>query len=324
MPSVITIGSFDGVHAGHVELLRRARAIADEPATGGKGAVRVAALAFDPHPRAALRPGAPGPARLTTFERRAALLRAAGADEVVRLTPDEATLGLSPEAFVGRLVRDHAPIAFVEGGDFRFGRDRAGDVGRLAELGRAGGFRVEVVPPVEVTLSDGTVARASSTLARRFIALGRARDASAILGRPHAVDGVVEGGQRRGRTLGFPTINVRPACLAPGDGVYAGFAELPGGRRFSAAISIGDKPTFGGDGRVVEAHLLGGDPSEIVEALRPLGPEGWPVTLHVIAWVRDQVRFASAEALASQIARDCARVRAITAPAAHAAQGAAA
>ncbi len=345
--SVITIGNFDGVHAGHTALVRRAREIASStgtpdsvaaatPAGATHSTTRVVAMTFDPHPLTVLRPEA-APARLTTFERKSTLLRAAGADEVVRLMPDAATLGLTPEQFVERVVREHTPVAFVEGATFRFGHDRAGDTRTLADLGRKFGFTVEVVAAVEVTLSDMTVVPATSSLARWLIGQGRVRDAGAVLGRPYAIDGEVVPGERRGRVMGFPTANIRTECLVPGDGVYAGTALLKSGRQAIAAISVGTKPTFGEGDRTLEAFLFDGDarPSHGLPAVggeeecsagrcRPsrgtregsiagLPEYGWKITLEFAGWVRDQVRFASVEALVEQIGRDCERVREIVA-----------
>lgn len=299
--SVITIGNFDGVHAGHAALIRRGRELAnanDSPA-------RVVAVTFDPHPLTVLNP-ARAPARITTFDRKAALLGTLGADEVVRLTPDDATLNLSPEQFADRIVREFAPVAFVEGPDFRFGRARAGNVSTLADLGRARGFGVEVVQPIQVALTDHTLVTVSSNLVRWLLAHGRVRDAAALLGRPHVIDGIVERGERRGRTIGWPTANLRTECIAPGDGVYAGIAELEDGRRFPAAISIGTKPTFGESPSAVEAVLLD-DRSARPAPLAGLPEYGWRLTLHVLGWVRDQVRFASVADLTDQIARDASR-----------------
>lgn len=301
--SVITIGTFDGVHVGHAALVRRARAAAGE-------GVRVVAMSFDPHPAAVLRPGAE-PARLTTFERRAELLRSAGADEVVRLEPTKELLGLSPEAFFSEVVAPYGPVAVVEGEDFRFGRGRAGGIETLRALGRGMGFDVHVVGPVEVALSDHTVARASSSMTRWLIEHGRVRDAAAVLGRPYEVSGTVERGDRRGRTIGYPTANVRTECLAPGDGVYAGVAHLEDGRRFAAAISVGTKPTFGEHARAVEAFLLRSDGGEAWAPLPGLAEYGWGVRLAFLGWVREQVKFGSLEALLAQMARDGERVREI-------------
>jgi riboflavin kinase/FMN adenylyltransferase len=305
--TVITIGNFDGVHAGHAALIARAREIAGDE---GAGPGRVIALAFDPHPLTSLRPDE-APPRLTTFEHRAVLLKAVGADQVVRLRPDARTLHQPADAFVRRLVERFRPRAFVEGRDFRFGRDRAGDVFRLAELGRRLGFGVEVVPPVEVVLTDQSQVAASSTLARWLIAHARVRDAAIVLGRPYTLSGTVIRGDRRGRTIGFPTANLRADCLIPGDGVYAGRARLPSGRWVPAAVSVGTKPTFGDGHRAVEAHLL--TRAGTRQRLPGLPEYGWALALEFVGWVRDQVRFESVGALVDQMHRDCERVREIIA-----------
>lgn len=301
--TVITIGNFDGVHVGHAALVARARAIAD----GAGGMARVVAMTFDPHPLAVIRPGE-APGRLTTLSQRAALLGRAGADEVVRLEPTGSMLGLSPEEFVGNVVRDLQPLAIVEGPDFRFGRDRAGDMALLARLGEANGFITETMaPPVEVVLSDHTIVRASSRLTRWLLEGGRVRDAAAILGRNYEIEGEVVRGERRGRTIGFPTVNIKSECMAPGDGVYAGTATLPDGRRLAAAISVGTKPTFGGDARAVEAYLL--DAPTDGGAIAGLPEYGWQIRLSYEHWLRDQVRFESVGALLEQMGRDCERIR---------------
>src|SRR6185295_195708 len=123
--------------------------------------------------------------------------------------------------FVAGLVARHAPLAFGEGGDFGFGRGRGGGLAMLSGLGRGHGFEVLTVPPVEAVLSDHTVAPASSTLTRWLLGRGRVTDAAAVLGREYVIEGEVVPGDRRGRTIGYPTANVEVECLAPGDGVYA-------------------------------------------------------------------------------------------------------
>lgn len=308
--TVVTIGNFDGVHLGHVALVRRAREIA-ERAGGG---VRVVALAFDPHPAATLAPERVPP-RLTTFEQRARLLGEAGADEVARLEPTGELLAMTPEQFLDEVVAELRPVAVVEGADFRFGNRRAGDVGTLEAIGKSMGFALEVVPPVEVALTDGTVVRASSTVTRWLLENGRARDAAAVLGRVHEVRGVVVKGDQRGRGIGYPTANVKSDVMAPGDGVYAGWGELPGGKRMVAAISVGDKPTFAGSAKAVEAFLMkpegGAGAVKAVKSWRPLhglAEYGWPLRLTFEHWVREQVRFEGVPALLEQIERDCVRI----------------
>lgn len=312
--SIITIGNFDGVHLGHAALVRCAREVAR---TSG---ARVVVLAFDPHPAAVLRPGSE-PAQLTMWARRAELLREIGADDVVKLEPGPELLGKSPAEFVAWLQKEFAPLAIVEGPDFRFGRGRSGDVTVLAELGREAGFTVEIVKAVEARLSDESVVPVSSTLARLLISHGRMQDAAAVLGRAYEVEGVVVRGDRRGRSIGYPTANLRTECLLPADGVYAGVGVLPdgaGGRRVAAAISVGDKPTFGGSERTIEAYLMGTDmshgqataPGQDVSAWEPLPglPEyDWPLRLEVGHWLRDQAKYGSLEGLLKQMQRDCER-----------------
>lgn len=302
--SVVTIGTFDGVHVGHAALVRAAREEADRLATPSDGRPRVVAMVFFPHPMATLDP-ARIPALLTTFERRRALLLALGADEVIRLEPTPALLGLTPEQFLEGLASAHAPAALVEGADFCFGRARAGDVATLREMGPRFGFRTIVAPHQTAPLRDGSLPAVSSTLVRTLLERGRVRDAAACLGRAHAVDGVVVRGAQRGRTIGFPTANIECACLAPGEGVYAGFATLPDGSRIPAAISVGTNATFGAGPRTVEAHLI--------DWRGALGEYGWPVALEFVAWLRDQARFDGVEALVAQIGRDVDRARALLA-----------
>jgi len=303
--TAVTIGNFDGAHAGHAALVRRARGLVG---VGG----RVVALAFDPHPAAVLRAGE-APARLTTFARRAELLGGLGVDEVVRLEPTRELLGRTPEEFVAWVAREWAPDVVVEGADFRFGRGRSGDVGTLRRLGEVHGFAVEVVDPARVALSDQSVVVASSTVARWLLERGRVRDVASVLGRSHEIAGPVVRGDRLGRTLGFPTANIAAETAAPADGVYAGVATLPDGRRLGAALSVGTRETFDGEDRRVEAYLLGleGGRQDGEGAWRPIPglPEyGWRVSIELVGWVRDQARFASVAALVEQMRRDCERV----------------
>lgn len=297
---VITVGNFDGVHAGHAALVRRARELA-----GADG--RVVALVFEPHPATGLA-HARVPVRLSTFEQRRGWLSAVGVDAVEPLEPTDELLRRTPEEFVAWACQRWSPTDWVEGPDFHFGRGRAGDVNALAALGRGHGFAVHVVPPVSVVLADHTIATASSTLVRWLLAHGRVDDASRVLGRPHEVEGHVGPGDRRGRAIGFPTANVRTECALPADGVYAVRARLEDGRALPAAVNIGVRPTFDGTRRLLEAHLIGA-PKGTGDAIAGLPEYGWGVRLEFVAWLRDQVRFASVEALVDQLARDVARAR---------------
>lgn len=292
--TAITIGTFDGVHLGHAALVEAAR-----DAVGGRG--RVVALCFDPHPLTILRPEA-APVCLSTLRQRSHWMRAAGADEVIPLEPTARLLGQSPRAFLEWVIAEHAPDAIVEGNDFRFGRDRSGSIRTIQELAGTLGYRAITVDDVEGTLTDGTVVRISSSIIRWLIRAGRVRDAARLLGHPYVVCGpVVRGDGRGGPDLGMPTANVDPCQELPGDGIYAGVAMGPDGRRYPAAISVGTKPTFGENPRVCEAHLIGLDPEA--------DEYGWTMRLEFHEWLRDQIAFDGIDHLVGQMHRDVARVR---------------
>jgi riboflavin kinase/FMN adenylyltransferase len=304
--TVVTIGNFDGVHLGHAALVERARSLAGPADRGG----RVVALAFDPHPRSVLRPGSE-PARLTTFEQRTALLREAGADEVRRLEPGADLLGMSPGTFLGHVRDAFAPVALVEGSDFHFGKGRSGHIAELKTLGERLGFAVEIVEPVEVVLGDDSIVTASSSITRWLLAHGRIRDAEAVLGRPYELSGTVVPGDRRGRTLGFPTANVRAEQVAPDGGVYACVAVLPDGSTHPSAVHVGPRPTFDVEPRV-EAHILGLPTSHGYDGatgwlpVAGLPENGWRIGLRFVSRLRDPIAFASLDRLRDQLARDCA------------------
>lgn len=312
--SVITIGTFDGVHLGHAALIAEARRRA---AAHPGGPARVIAMSFDPHPMTRLNP-ALAPAMLTEFDRRAQLLRDLGADQVVRLQPTDELLGLTAREFIERVVREHAPIAIVEGPDFHFGKGRTGNVRALADMGPAMGFQTVVMDPVEVDLCDQTIVTASSTITRWLVAHGRVADAARVLGRPYELTGVVRKGNQMGRQLGFPTANLHTPCLLPLDGVYAGIAQLPHGPAFPAAVHVGTRSTFNDATRTVEAHILDWDGSLATDPAPAAAPRydyDWPLRLALVAFLRDQARFESVAALVAQIRRDVQRVRDLAEPA---------
>ncbi len=299
--TVLSIGTFDGVHVGHRALIARAREIA------GRG--RVVALAFDPHPATHLRP-ADAPGRLSTFEEKALLLSHAGADEIVRLEPTPDLLNLGAEEFMAGIVARHAPKAIVEGSDFHFGRGRGGNVATLRELGVRLGFEADIVAPVVVGLNDQLLAKASSSLIRWLLRHARVRDAACVLGRPYSIRGEVVPGDRRGRTIGFPTANVSTPCMPPANGIYAGRCELPDGAVFPCAMSVGTRPTFDGQDRRIEVHVLLSKDRQAANGSGPIPglPEyGWTIGVTFDAFLRDEVRFAGVNALVDQMHRDCAR-----------------
>jgi riboflavin kinase/FMN adenylyltransferase len=288
-PTVIVIGNFDGVHRGHVELIRTSRAA--EP--GG----RLVAVTFWPHPMSVIRPDQ-APLLLTSLERRKELLRNAGVDEVVVVHFTAEVASSSPAQFVDTVLRPLHPTRIVVGENFRFGFRAAGDVSTLAELG-AGEFKVQALPLV----TDGTQP-SSSTLIRHAVAegdFGRVRELSDNVFR---FSGVVVRGDRRGHELGFPTANVPvpPGMAVPADGVYAGWVtrlDVPG-PRWPAAISVGTNPTFDGMERRVEAYVLDRDDLELYDA---------DIAIDFYARLRGQVKYSGREALIKQMHADVEQAR---------------
>ncbi|MCA9272000.1 MAG: riboflavin biosynthesis protein RibF [Phycisphaerales bacterium] len=298
-PSVVTIGNFDGCHAGHARLIHRAHVAAD------KAHGRVVVMSFFPHPSTVLRPGTE-PSLLTTWERRVELLQGLGADEVICLKPTRELLSLEPDAFVEQHLLPLSPVRVIEGKDFRFGSKRRGDLGVLRVLGEAHGFVVEEVEQVRTTLNDETEIPASSTVIRELLNTGRVRDAERVLGRHHRVEGLVQQGDRLGREIGCPTANVVCETLPPADGVYAGTATLPTGQTLPAAISMGTRPTVTGSAeRRFEVHILGAERDGA--KITGLPEYGWRLVVDIHAWLREQIRYASLEELIEQLKRDCDR-----------------
>ncbi|MDH6710349.1 riboflavin kinase/FMN adenylyltransferase [Kitasatospora sp. MAA19] len=295
--SVVTIGSFDGVHRGHQLIIGRAVERAREL---GLPAVVVT---FDPHPREVIRPGS-HPAVLAPQARRAELMAGLGVDAVLVLPFTPELSQESPETFVRQVLVDalHAR-AVVEGPNFRFGHRAAGDVALLAELGRSAGFDVEVVD-LQVSGTAGAGEPFSSTLTRRLVEAGDMAGAGEVLGRPHRVEGVVVRGAQRGRELGYPTANVEtvPYSAIPADGVYAGWLTADG-ERMPAAISVGTNPTFDGTARTVEAYAIDRVGLDLY---------GLHVAVDFLAYLRGMEKFDSIEALLDRMADDVKQARELT------------
>lgn len=221
--SVVTIGSYDGVHRGHQLIIRHAVERARELG------VPSVVVTFDPHPSEVVRPGS-HPPLLAPHHRRAELMAELGVDAALILPFTKEFSKLSPADFVVKVLVDklHAK-AVVEGPNFRFGHKAAGNVAFLIEQGRTYDFEVEVVD-LYVSGAAGGGEPFSSTLTRRLVAEGDVEGAREILGRPHRVEGVVVRGAQRGREMGFPTANVEtlPHTAIPADGVYAGYLHVEG------------------------------------------------------------------------------------------------
>ena len=293
---VLAIGTFDGVHVGHQEVIRRAIALAEERGLGSM------ALTFEPQPIAVLRPELK-PAVLTHISLKSQLIERLGIEELLVLPFTRAFSRIRAERFAEMLVAPPVGAdAVVVGENFRFGNSGSGTVEMLAQFGRSRALHVEC-PPM-VASADGKPI--SSTRIRRLIATDQVAAVIPLLGRMHSVEGVVVSGDGRGRGMGLPTANLEvPADSAmPSRGVYAGRAVLARGRS-AAAINIGLAPTFAtaAEPRAavrLEAFLLDHDGSDLY---------GETMRIDFIERLRDERRFESTEALMAQITEDIERVR---------------
>jgi len=297
-PSVVAIGKFDGVHSGHRAVIDRARVAAED------AGARVVAVTFDRNPLSLLRPEL-CPEPLCSVEQKLGLLASAGVDATLVLRFDAELAALEPRAFVEHVLLGLGVVTVMVGDDFRFGRGGVGDPDLLATLGAEWGFTVDVVGDVQ-----GGGRRVSSTWVRDLLAAGDVEGAARLLGRPHAVQGEVVHGLKRGRELGYPTANLSPDAegFIPADGVYAGWLvdlDVDGTAvttRYPAAISVGTNPTFDDvPTRQVEAYVL--DQSD-------LDLYGHRVQIHFTHRIRGMVAFEGIEALIGQMDDDVMRVRA--------------
>lgn len=289
--SVVAIGAFDGVHRGHAHLLARARARADAldlPAL---------ALSFEPLPREFFAPDDPPP-RLTPARARFERLRAAGMDAVGLLRFNRALASMPAEEFISRvLVAGLSAKVVCVGPDFRFGKGRTGDVAMLEQAGVAHGFAVEVID--QVSSEDG--GRIGASGIRQALARGDLVAAAAALGRPYAISGRVVRGQQLGRQLGYPTANIAIRWRPAVQGIFAvrvhgaGLADWPG------VASLGTRPTVGGVGTVLEAHLF--DFSGDLYSQR--------LCVEFVARLRGEEKFDSLDALVVQMDEDARQARAI-------------
>ncbi|HVZ48430.1 MAG TPA: bifunctional riboflavin kinase/FAD synthetase [Gemmatimonadaceae bacterium] len=294
-PSVVTVGTFDGVHRGHRFVLDRL--VARAHAQG----LRSVVVTFEPHPLRVVNPPA-APRLLTTLDEKREALVAVGVDEVAVVPFDTALAALEADQFVDRILLGRFGMAelFV-GHDHGFGRGRSGDPVTLERMGRERGFAVHVVPPVAGR--DG--APVSSTSIRRAVAAGDLSRAADGLARPYAVSGTVEHGDGRGAALGYRTLNVAtPAAekLLPPDGVYAVRVDVPGAR-YAGMLNLGGRPTFGDDRRTIEAHLFDARGDWY----------GQHVRVAFIARIRGVQRFPDPDALIAQLRKDEEKARVLVA-----------
>lgn len=301
-PSVVAIGKFDGVHAGHRAVIDRARVDAT-----GRGA-KVVAVTFDRNPLRVLRPEI-CPDDLVGVNQKLALLERAGVDATLLLHFDEKLAAMDPRDFVTTMLVDALGAQSVlVGDDFRFGRGGAGTPALLESMGAEFGFDVDVVGDVRAV---GAGRRVSSTWIRELLAAGDVEGATRLLGRAPSVWGEVVHGLKRGRELGYPTANLSPDLegFVPADGVYAGWLidersadGLRPGIRHPAAISVGANPTFGDvERRQVEAYVLDEEGLDLY---------GHRVEVRFVTRIRGMVAFEGVEKLITQMGDDVERVRA--------------
>jgi riboflavin kinase/FMN adenylyltransferase len=288
----VAIGNFDGVHRGHLEIVRRLLERARE--VGGPGIV----FTFDPHPVRLLRPEQ-CPPPLTWTERKAELLAAHGVYMVVAYPTDEELLQLSAKDFFNQIVLNSLEArAMVEGPNFYFGHNREGNVEVLGKLADKAGITLDVVPPVEV---GGEIV--SSSRIRALISAGDVATAGQLLSAPYRIRGMVTHGAGRGGKIGFPTANLQGIdTLLPKSGVYAGRACVQS-IFYPAAINLGPNPTFGEAALKVEIHLL-----DYHDSLY-----GQPLEVEFLARLRDVTSFADVGALVAQLQQDVQQTREIAA-----------
>jgi riboflavin kinase/FMN adenylyltransferase len=293
---VITIGAYDGVHRGHQAVIAQVR---NEAARLG---CRSIVVTFDRHPASVVRPES-APKLLTDIDQKMAALAATGVDATFVARFDADAAQEDPAEFVRRvLVQKLRAQLIVVGEDFHFGYKRGGNVALLRELGKEHDF--EVVPVQLIARPDGVAEPVSSTSIRRALAGGQVEVAANLLGRPFSVSGVVVHGDKRGRTIGFPTANIEVpnAMCLPADGVYSGIVQRADGSTYVCAINLGRRPTFfeHADHSLLEAHLLDFDGDLYGER----------VSVTFEHFLRSERKFEGLESIKTQLQLDVAAARA--------------
>jgi riboflavin kinase / FMN adenylyltransferase len=290
---VVALGNFDGVHVGH-------RAVMDEAGRQARAlAVQFAVMTFEPHPRLLFQPQLP-PFRLTPFRVKIRLIEEMGVDLCLMQHFDQAFARVTAEEFVTKLlVARLGVMGVVVGHDYVFGYQRQGNPDFLRSMGQQLGFGVTVVDPVSA--EDGEVY--SSTTVRMHLTEGRPRDAARLLGRPWEIEGRVEHGDKRGRTIGFPTANLGlEDYLRPATGVYAvkvGLTSDGGVQWHDGVANFGHRPTFDKTDELLEVHIMdySGD------------LYGRHVRVQLLDYIRPEQKFLTLDDLKQQINRDAAQAR---------------
>lgn len=287
-PTYLAIGSFDGVHLGHQAVLKKMVTAAQ------RDGVRTAVLTFFPHPKRVIQE-LTGPYYLMTLSDRVEMLAAQGIDLIITHPFNDEVRTTRAADFVDQLCH-HLNMRQLWGGNFALGYKREGDVPTLRRLGETRGFTVELVDAMVVVDGD----QVSSSRIRQSLQAGDIEDANRCLGRPYRVCGPVTMGDKRGRTIGFPTANVQhwPEQLLPANGVYATRVRL-GDESFVAATNVGVRPTVDGHKLIVEAHLL--------DFKRDIYDR--EICVEFVRRIRPEMKFAGLDELKAQIATDVTAVR---------------
>ena len=285
--ATVAIGNFDGVHKGHQALLQHARALGEN----------LGVLVFEPHPQEFFRPDTPR-FRLTPFRAKARLLEQHGVSLLFALHFNADFASLSADDFITKvLVQGLGVRHVIVGEDFCFGKGRQGNLALLQKRGAELGFDVTTFELV----GEGEASKISSTSIREALRDGKPDVAAALLGHPWTVEGRVEGGDRRGRTIGFPTANVSlEGYLEPALGVYAVRVEVDG-RKYGGVANFGRRPTFDKKDVLLEVHIFDFE-GDIY---------GQPIVVSFISFLRPEMKFAGLDALKAQIAKDSETARAL-------------
>ncbi|MDQ3392833.1 MAG: bifunctional riboflavin kinase/FAD synthetase [Bacteroidota bacterium] len=284
--AVVTSGTFDGVHVGHQTILTKLKEMAQK--LGGETVL----ITFWPHPRFVLNPDDESIKLLTTFEEKTNFLKKVGIDHLVSIPFTKNFSQMSSEDFIKEiLVNKIGTKKLVIGYDHRFGKNRQGSFDHLKANAPSYGFEVDEIPRKDV--DDVAV---SSTKIRKALEQGEIHTANEFLGRPYSISGIVIPGDKRGRILGFPTANVyvkEKYKLIPGDGVYA-VKVIHQGEEYKGMLNIGYRPTFGGQDKTVEVNIFNFN-KEIYQQ---------NLTLHLIALIRNEIKFNNADELKEQLLKD--------------------
>jgi riboflavin kinase/FMN adenylyltransferase len=293
---VLSVGNFDGVHRGHASMLGAARTIAAERD------IPFVIMTFDPHPMTVLRPSVPRIPLMAADQRPEALTNL-HPDILLIMPTTVELLGQSAQEFLtGTVAGIIKATHIVEGPTFTFGSGAMGTVDMLLQEGPKLGFQTTIIPTAEQALHDCTMVPVSSSTIRWLVQNGRVSDALRCLGRPYTLRGPVVRGQQRGRKIGFPTANMTVSQLMPAPAVYAGRAIVDG-TTYTAAISVGDNPTFAGQGVTVEAYLLDFDGDLYNKT----------IDLEFHRWLREQIKYGGIDPLVRQLQKDVLQTRLVVA-----------